>query len=117
MHKDINLLIYVPIYPNRYVWFGYRLIRNLTKRGADCIRQPSPHEPEFTFAFQPQSRDNGAEQKCDLGRDQQLARVVSPCVDTCPGGSLVIYFYLENLVLWARSETMGCAMKIIQSVK
>jgi hypothetical protein len=27
------------------------------------------------------------------------------------------YSSIENLVLWARSEIMGCALKIIQSVE
>ena len=36
----------------------------------------------------PQFGDNGTMQKCDLCRDQQLARAVPPCVDTCPGKAL-----------------------------
>jgi anaerobic dimethyl sulfoxide reductase subunit B (iron-sulfur subunit) len=36
----------------------------------------------------PQFGDNGIMQKCDFCLDQQLARAVPPCVDTCPGGAL-----------------------------
>ena len=36
----------------------------------------------------PQFGDDETMQKCDLCRDQQLARAVPPCVDTCPGGAL-----------------------------
>ena len=38
----------------------------------------------------PQFADNGAMQKCDLCSDQQLARSVPPCVDTCPGKALLM---------------------------
>jgi len=38
----------------------------------------------------PQFGKNGIMQKCDLCRDQQLARAAPPCVDTCPGGALSI---------------------------
>lgn len=36
----------------------------------------------------PQFGDNGSMHKCDLCRDQPLARAVPPCVDTCPGEAL-----------------------------
>jgi anaerobic dimethyl sulfoxide reductase subunit B (iron-sulfur subunit) len=36
----------------------------------------------------PQFGDNGTMHKCDLCRDQPLARAVPPCVDTCPGEAL-----------------------------
>ena len=36
----------------------------------------------------PQFGNDGIMQKCDFCLDQQLARAVPPCVDTCPGGAL-----------------------------
>ena len=43
---------------------------------------------EACFFGVPQFGSNGIMQKCDLCRDQQLARGDPPCVDTCPGGAL-----------------------------
>ena len=53
----------------------------------------------------PQFGDDETMQKCDLCRDQQLARAVPPCVDTCPGGAL-------SLIEISQSEKMVHEEKI-----
>jgi len=55
----------------------------------------------------PQFGDNGTMQKCDLCRDQKLARAVPPCVDTCPGEAL-------SFIEVSQSEKMVHEEKITQ---
>ena len=57
----------------------------------------------------PQFGENGTMQKCDLCRDQQLARAVPPCVDTCPGGAL-------SFIEVSQSEKMVHEKEIIRLV-